>query len=686
MKTQWTLCALGVCLLGLALAARTSAQTILPTYFPEARTITVRDPSQFPRAPLPAEPPPTVASPPGGREPLQLSLDDAMRIALENSRVVRRLAGTTAVASGRTIYDPAIFNAGIDKQQARFDPNLVVNNSFNRIENPVAAFDPMNPGQSVIGGTRVDNYTLDAGVTKQNALGGQWQLGVNVNRNAFRPGVFPLNPQTGTSTEMSFTQPLLQGAGIAPNLAPIVLARLDTERSYFALKDSLQELVRGTAEAYWSLVSARVDRIVRERQVNQSNFAYELARTEQEVGRKNASDVAQAATTLAQLKANLIGAKATVLTREATLRNLIGLPPGDGREIIPTSQPITTQYEPQWAALAALAEERRPDLIELKILLEADEQLLIQARNTALPQLNAVALYRWNGLEGEMPNSTDLATRPGQFTDWTMGVNFSVPVGLRASRASLRQQEINLTRDRANLQQGVHSATHNLAAALRNLDQAWQQYVAFREATVAARRNLDVQRGLFRNRTTIFLTVLSAINDWGNTVSSEALALTAYNTQFANLEFETGTILEAHGIFLYEERYGSLGPLGRLFPDVCYPQGTPPTGNSNVLEPSDKASERSFNLDIPDEYLQRVRGNELPPPNGPETPPDYTPGELPTPRRTPGPLPGTPPARPPALPLPQPEELPPRLPDGNSSSATSSRRAARASYSVAPRP
>ena len=38
------------------------------------------------------------------------SLDDAIRIALENDRVIRVLAGVTAVTSGRTIYDAAIAN------------------------------------------------------------------------------------------------------------------------------------------------------------------------------------------------------------------------------------------------------------------------------------------------------------------------------------------------------------------------------------------------------------------------------------------------------------------------------------------------------------------------------------------------------------------------------------------------
>src|SRR5437762_1060296 len=94
-------------------------------FFPEQRTVDYRDPSEFPAAPIPANAKPwTVADMPPKTAEWQLSLDDAIRIALEKTRTVRVLAGTSAVASGQTIYDAAITNTTIDQAQARFDPTL----------------------------------------------------------------------------------------------------------------------------------------------------------------------------------------------------------------------------------------------------------------------------------------------------------------------------------------------------------------------------------------------------------------------------------------------------------------------------------------------------------------------------------------------------------------------------------
>src|ERR1044071_5467001 len=73
--------------------------------FPEQRSTVVRQPAELRQFPLPpSSPPPTVAEKLDDRTPRrQLSLDEAIRVALGNDRVVRILAGETAVNSGQTI-------------------------------------------------------------------------------------------------------------------------------------------------------------------------------------------------------------------------------------------------------------------------------------------------------------------------------------------------------------------------------------------------------------------------------------------------------------------------------------------------------------------------------------------------------------------------------------------------------
>jgi outer membrane protein TolC len=583
---------------------------------PEQRSIDYRDVARLPPAPIPpSEPPRTVTNPRPETPEWQLSLDEAIRIALENTRAVRVLAGTTAVASGQTIYDAAIVNTTVDQARATFDPVLLDKNLWSRTDEPMGILNPFDPTRSLIVSKPVDAYLSDLTLTKTNVLGGQWSLDWTENPMRF-PGAFglPLNPETPKAVTLSYTQPLLLGAGFQVNTAPIVIARLNTEQSFFQYKDSVQELVRSVIDAYWNLVLARLIVWTREIQVQQFREAYELESARLKSGLKgDLGTVAQARVSYNQFQANLIAAKADVLTREGTLRNLLFLPPDDDRRIVPVSAPTSQQFQHDWDAMVRLAEQRRPDIIELKLITEADQVRLIQAQNQALPQLNVAALYRWNGLSGEMPNGQEISTRPGQFTDWSVGVNFSVPLGLRQGRALVRDQRLMIARDQANLAQGIHAAIHQLAATTRDLDSAYAQYLAFKETRAAADVNVRAQNERFRAGQTIYLNVLQALTDWGTAVSSEAQQLTLYNVALAGLERQTGTILETHGLVFFEERFRAAGPLLIPSHDRLYPNATVPTGSPQGYPSSGEPGENAFDLKSPVQ-----RSNEpvdtLPPP------------------------------------------------------------------------
>src|SRR5207245_914806 len=158
---------------------------------------------------------------------------------------------------------------------------------------------------------------------------------VDVNPTRTRDGLLPLNPQTRSSIQLSYTQPLLQGAGVRVNLAPIVIARLNTERSFFQFKDNVQQSVRGVIQAYWSLVFARTDTWARRRQVEQGEQALLRAEGKFRAGLADVSEVAQARTALANFKATLIGSQANVLNQEAALANIMKLDPAT--HLIPLS-------------------------------------------------------------------------------------------------------------------------------------------------------------------------------------------------------------------------------------------------------------------------------------------------------------------------------------------------------------
>ena len=543
-----------------------------------------------------------------------MTLDEAIRLTLQHSEVIRVLSGTAAASTGRTIYDTAIATTPIDQAKALFDPVFSANSSFRHTEIP--GLNDTDPATAIVG-RRTGGNDSDLGLKDLNTFGGTLKLGL-VNK-LDNPEVAKFLNINAPSAELSYTQPLLSGFGRDANTAPIVIARLEQERSYFQFKNSMQELVRGTISAYWSLVQARTELWAREIQVDQSQKAYTRLEAQFRFGLANQGEVAQPKLAYANFRANLIAAQANVLQREAALRNMMGLPPEDGERIVPSTPPTRDQVEFRWDEINETAQSRRPDLVELNLILMADQKRLVQNRNLAQPKLDAVAVQQWNGLSGRVLNGNRLSSGFDDNNSWTMGINFSVPLSLRETRAKVRTQELQIAKDRANIQQSLHQIEHLLATSLRTIDQNFLQYEAFRDARQAAKENLQVRVGRLFTGDENFLNFLQGVTDWGNAVSSEAQSLASYNTELAGLELQTGTILETHGVRFVEEQFGSMGSHGRCFDDECYPRDLRPQENRPRYEDSGKAAEEAFNLkDFPSPRKDKLRLPETPQFDNPE--------------------------------------------------------------------
>ncbi|MSR51670.1 MAG: TolC family protein [Gemmataceae bacterium] len=617
LRTSWAVLFFG--LAALCVQAGCSApfpQVVQAGWQHEQQSIPVRDMATLAPAPLPNVPAPvTVSDKDVKREPWELSLNDAVRITLENAKAIRVFTGLGASNSGRSIYDAAIATTAIDQAQAKFDPAFTASQSHLRTENP--GLEPLTGGFAV-GATGVDVDRTSVGINKVNALGGRSGVSLVNDRTAYNRQFSGLNPEERKAIELNFTQPLLLGGGFQFNQSAIVLARIDTDRSFFQFKDATQELVRGTIEAYWNLVLTRLELWAREIQFKQANEAYDLADARKQAGINNGGEVAQSKLTLEQLRAGVISAKANVLGSEGALRNILGIPATDSRQVVPVSAPASLRYNPEWEKILRLAEQRRPDIIELKLILEADRQQKIQAENVTLPQLDATALYRWNGLSGRLPGTgARMNSDHSQFNDWTVGVNFSVPLGLRQGRAQVRQQDLIILRDRANLEQGLHATSHQLAITLRELASNYEQFLAFRETRKAAEINLLLQFEVWRAERGIFLNVLQALNAWGDAINSEARTLINYNVLLTNLERQTGTILETHGLVFIEERFQAAGPLCLAGHDQEYPRQLTAKGEPSVFPSTGKPGENAFDLKIPVDLNKKGGGPTMMKPLGP---------------------------------------------------------------------
>lgn len=484
-----------------------------------------------------------------------ISLEDAIQFGLGSSGVVRVVDGGGGTIAAATFYDPDIADARARIPLAAFDPYFTSGAYANWINLPPDAV--FGPGLAEP--TKRDESSFTAALSKPWITGGESRIGYNPPLGyLYLPlGTTSFNPLYTSNTEFSLRQPLLKGAGIDVNKAPIRIAHLRRDQTLYETKQAAMAAVRSITEAYWDLHAATaaakaveeviplLERVVR---IEQERFAAQ---------RSVRADVAKVESQLRAVRQQGIQARSAVVQRELKLRNLLGLPPTDGTILELTSQPLQapTTFDMESSFSTALA--IRPDLIRQRLAVRTRETELLAAKNAGLPQLDAVGLYRWNGVGNQLGDSVHemLGT---QYSDWQTSMTFTVPLGRRAAAAGIRAATLQLSREKAILQQVTHAALHQINAIAQEAEYAFRLYT---EAAARLQANTEWLEGAkirYENPPPAGDSqdwLLAATNDYLTALRSQADAATdtqtflaRYNALLARLNEARGTILQDYNV------------------------------------------------------------------------------------------------------------------------------------------
>ena len=523
------------------------------------RVESVGSPSQPEKGvPLPQFPPAIELDPPLAPEgtPKPLSLEDAVRIGLSNSGILRVSNGGMVSASPASPYDPQIADAQIRVALAAFDPMLNSVLSANWINRPSGSV--FGPG--LVAPNLRNDATLLGNVTKTWLTGTETRVGYNPSTGyLFRPNYSgsSFNPLYTSNLEWSLKQPLLKGGNAAANKVPIRIAYLRRDQSVLTTRQAVMASVRSIAESYWELTSTRGTVTSLESIAPLMERAVVIEREKMAAQRSVAADVAKIEAQLHQLMQQIAAAKSAAVQSELRLRNLIGLPPNDGFVIMPGTTLSRAPVNIDVASATSTAVENRPDILRQASMVRTRECELSAARNAALPQLDLLGLNRWNGVGGFLDDSLNqMATT--QFVDYQASLTFTAPIGLRAGAANIRAATVQLKREQAMMQQVIHAAAHQVSSQAQEAAYNWQLFV---EADSRSKLNDDWLSGArirFENPPPAGDDkdwLLAALNDYLFAVRSQSEAaidtqtfLARYNIALARLNEATGTILNEFNV------------------------------------------------------------------------------------------------------------------------------------------
>lgn len=534
-----------------------------------------------------------------------LSLDEAVQTAVARSSVLRDLGGTVlrSPATTRTIVGPAIQATdprfGMEGALAAFDATL--NTSVYAEKN-----DRMLNNFVASGGTRSfqqDLITFQTQLSKMAAAGTLMTIrGTSIydaNNASFNK--FPSVWDTLVDAEVR--QPLLQGAGAnfnriaGPNAIPgvtngVVVARVNTDIGVADFEIGLRDLASNVENAYWDLYFAyrdlqakksvrdaalevwrRIDArkgeegglAEREAQAREQYFRYE-----EEVQNALGGKLQDATTTNNGTSGGSFRGTGGVLVCERRLRLAMGLEITDNRLIRPLDEPTLAAVKFAWEDSATDAMFRRPELKRQRLTVKRRQLELVASRNFLLPRLDIVSRYRFRGLGHGLTGSTVVPPDPadpanqfanssinnlltGDFQEWQLGGELTVPVGYRRAYAGVRNAQLQLAREEAVLNEQERQVVHDLSNAVAEVDRAHALMQTSFNRRVAAEKQIAALRvKLDKDPAFSLEQLMDAERRRGEAEIQFHRACVEHSLALKNVHFEKGTLLEYCNIQLAE--------------------------------------------------------------------------------------------------------------------------------------
>ncbi len=458
------------------------------------------------------------------------------------------------------------------------------------------------------GGTRrlkQDTATIESQLTKRAGTGTELTF---LNHTEYdqnnAPGNFFGSAWT-TWLDMEARHPLLQGGGTefnriaGPSNSPaningVVIARLRTDTSLADFEMSVRDFVSNVENAYWDLYFAYRDldaRIVARDNAlatwNRINALYQSGRVGGEA-EKEAQAREQYFRFQEQVQNALsgkldggtrtnngtAGGNGGVLSSERRLRLLMGLPINDGKLLRPQDEPILAQVNFDWNSILVEALTRRGELRRQKWVIKQREQELIASKNFLLPTLDLVGRYRWRGLGRDLlkqhdPSTPTTATAGdldnvsfnnaaenlfgGNFQEWQLGFEFSMPIGNRRAHAAVEYAELLLSRERAILSEQEREVVMALSEVVAELSRTWSLLETSDDRRIAASEQLNAVQAAFDADKVNFDVLLDAQRRFLDAETNYHRSLVEYTIAVRNVHFEKGSLLDYNEVFLTED-------------------------------------------------------------------------------------------------------------------------------------
>lgn len=518
-------------------------------------------------------------------ETITLSLDDAIRRALENNNSIEVARDDVKFAETR-----------LRSLEGVYDPTFLITPNYSRTAQN--------------GSKPTNNFSVDLSGSKLFKSGGR----IDPFFNNSSSGTLFTTSANGTTTQttsssaafyrssfgVNFTQPLWRNRSIDATRRSIRIQRKNLQQTDADFRRTTLDVISQVQRAYWDLVFTLRDQQNRVANLNLTRESLRQVEAKISAGTAAPLERAEISTELANREADLLVASQQVSVADNTLKQLL-LRNSDSVDwvklIVPTDRPVLDATPISLEDALADARANRPELSRLKLQTEINQIDLEFYRNQTKPQVDFTSSFSLNGFSQNFGSTnattTNLITsaadiyllsainsiRPigvAEFTNpsiavpavtsnggfgnslrnlfttnspsFTVGVTFGFPLKNTTAKADLAGARIQ----QEQIQAQTRSQEQLIVVEVRNAVQAVETARLRVNAARRARENAEIQlkgeQQLYENgRSTTFL-LFQRENALANARNSEIRAETDYNKAISDLQRATSTTFRANNI------------------------------------------------------------------------------------------------------------------------------------------
>jgi len=379
---------------------------------------------------------------------VDITLDDAIARALELNLDIQ---------SAR--LGPQIQRYALQAAEAVFGPTLSSTYGYSNATNQSTS--QLDGGAQ----TSTQRQTFNTSLSKTMPwYGGQLSAGFNNSRTETNNAFTTLNPSFRSNVSFNYTQPLLAGFSTDNQRTALETQAILGQISDIQLTRQIATITFRVRAAYWGL-RATIEQIeIQRRNLAQAQELLAQNGIRVQLGTMADLQVVQAEAQVSSAEQSLLNARMQWRNQELIFKQLLVASAADplmAQTLNPVGLPVLVQQVVDIDGAISTALNQRADLRQTRQQRDISELDIAVTRNNVRPDLSLTAAYSVQGVGGNRFDRSSLGgdavlVESGGYLDgldaiwaqdtptWSIGLNFSYPLGNGAAKANLRRAQLQM--------------------------------------------------------------------------------------------------------------------------------------------------------------------------------------------------------------------------------------------------